>query len=283
MKCENARCPSTSPSPKLFLCGGCSTVKYCSEKCQLASRTSHKQVCKLYPPPSSLSGIRLRVVRKQEDNVPLEEETEFSALKILELEILHIEGENLVKVGVIEIYVIDIPMMHRNGGFFRMPQRILSSKDLGQLALHFDHDGDLHPNRGCWQPKDFKKERFLVYLNQITFHLGRGVLNGAQYIFSWPTVLNNLEPIPINGIFGRLTAAENEAWLRKRERIIEFFARYDSGDVGFRRLANAQFFCLAKRSSHPSHLVAVEEDAPFEDLPPATTEDEEMRRDMAFQ
>ncbi|KAF7357874.1 N-acetyltransferase [Mycena venus] len=275
-KCDNPRCPSTSPS-KLSACSGCSAVKYCSKECQLASWPSHRQACKLYPPPS-LSGIRVRPVAHHEGNF----------MKILAIEIEHVHGEKTVHVGSVKIQVIDTESFDE--GFFECLDEY--SRDLAMLALHFDPMGRLRPNSGCWQPADFLDERFLVYLQEIVIveaWRGKGLgtwllpklfyldgLNGAQYIFTWPTVLNFLEPIGINGPFGARTLAEQDAWLAKRDRIIGFHRR-----IGFRRLANGHFFCLAKNSSHPSHSVPIEEDAPFEELPPPETEDEALRRQLA--
>ncbi|KAF8136817.1 hypothetical protein K438DRAFT_1996900 [Mycena galopus ATCC 62051] len=231
-------------------------------------------------------GIRVRVVQGNNDDL------EFSAIKTLELEIEHVQGgEKPFKVGSAIIWVIDISMMRRNGGFFHYLEAY--SHELGKLALHFDREGRLLPNPGCWQAQDFENEWFLVYLEKIIINeewRGRGLatwllprlfhldgVNGAHYIFTWPTVLNFLEPISANGLFGGLTQAENMAWLKKQERIIELFRK-----VGFRRLANSEFFfCLAKKSDHASHSVPIEQDAPFEELPPATTEEEKIRRALA--
>ncbi|KAJ6507328.1 hypothetical protein C8R47DRAFT_1100950 [Mycena vitilis] len=66
-KCDNANCPmatANTSAPKLLLCLGCSTAKYCSSDCQKASWSSHKKACKLHP-PSHLRGISVRVVQKE--------------------------------------------------------------------------------------------------------------------------------------------------------------------------------------------------------------------------
>ncbi|KAJ7028529.1 hypothetical protein C8F04DRAFT_1119015, partial [Mycena alexandri] len=143
-----------------------------------------------------------------------------------------------------------------------MPQQICQKSDaheLGKLALHFDARGRLRPNRGCWQPQDFRNEPYLVYLEELVIQpawRGKGLstwvlpklfhleaLNGAQYIFTWPTVLGRLQPPLVNGFFGDRTPAEEDAWVMKRDRIIRFYRK-----AGFRRLANSDFFCFAKKT-----------------------------------
>jgi hypothetical protein len=52
--------------------------------------------------------------------------------------------------------------------------------------------------------------------------------------------------------------------------------------AGFRRLANSTFFCLAKDRAHNSHSIPIEEDAGFQELPPAETQEEELRRAIAY-
>ncbi|KAJ6594508.1 hypothetical protein B0H19DRAFT_63789 [Mycena capillaripes] len=289
LKCDNANCPTaTVPPSKLFACSGCSTVKYCSKDCQVTSWRSHKQVCRLHPPPS-LSGIRLRVMAK-EMRSSCQDENAYSAKKIVEVKIEHLQHEagEPDKVGFIKIQVIDIPMTRRNGGFFECLD------ENSHLALQFDYAGRLHPNDGCWRASDFQNERFLVYIEELIIEQkwrGKGVgswvlpklfhlevLNNARYLFAWPTVVSFLEPPSINGWRGRPTPAEQAAWVTRRDGFITFYRK-----VGFRRLANSHFFCFAKKTDHPSHLIPMEEDAPFKELPPPDTEEEERRRDMAYQ
>ncbi|KAJ7141167.1 hypothetical protein C8R44DRAFT_762863 [Mycena epipterygia] len=172
-------------------------------------------------------------------------------------------------------------------------QRRVYSHELGKLALQFDGNGRLRPNAGCWRPADFRNENLLVYFKELMieetwrgkglgtwllpklFHLNE--LNGANFMFTWPTVLTYLEPPSVNGMFGDPTPTEQADWLAKRDRIIRFYQK-----AGFRRLANSHFFCLAKRTMHPSHSITIDADAAFQELPPADTEEEERRRYFAY-
>ncbi|KAJ7162165.1 hypothetical protein C8R46DRAFT_1353178 [Mycena filopes] len=201
-------------------------------------------------------------------------------------------GGGTTEVGTVQIQVIDIAMTNRNGGFFECVDEY--ARELGQLALYFDAYGRLQPNRGCWQPRDFKNERHLVYIQELDIEpawRGKGLgawvlrtllnlpaLQGARYLFTWPTVLLRFEPMSANGPFGDPTPTEQAAFLKKRDGIIQFYRK-----VGFRRLANGHFFCWAKNRSHASHAISIEEGAPFEELPPPTTEEEAHRRYMANQ
>ncbi|KAJ7760943.1 hypothetical protein B0H16DRAFT_1884395 [Mycena metata] len=283
LKCDNLDCPGASASPgvalqTLLVCSGCSAVHYCSKECQKACWKAHKQACRMHP--ASLAGLRLRVVPEVEDYYLDEEsddgENEYSAQKIIDLKIEKTTAKETIEVGTIKIQVIDIPMTNRNGGFFECVDEY--SHELGKLALNFNARGRLRPNQGCWQPQDFRNNRYLVYLEELIIDpawRGKGLgtwalpklfdleaLHGSQYIFAWPTVLGNLD--------------EQAAWTIKRDRIIRFFQK-----AGFRRLINSDFFCVAKNASHRSRAIPIEEDAPFKELPPPTTEEEAMRRFMA--
>ncbi|KAJ7028532.1 hypothetical protein C8F04DRAFT_1398873 [Mycena alexandri] len=297
LKCDNSNCPSASSgeaAPKLLVCSGCSAVRYCSKDCQTACWKVHNQVCWMHPAP--LSGLRLRVEPENkagcyaESDDECHRETEYSAHKIINVKIEKTTAQETIEVGTIKIQVIDIAMTNRNGGFFECVNEY--SHELGKLALHFDARGRLRPNRGCWQPQDFRNEPYLVYLEEFVIQpawRGKGLgtwvlpklfhleaLNGTQYIFTWPTVLGYLEPPLVNGPFGNPTPAEQAAWTIKRDRIIRFYQK-----AGFRRLANSNFFCFAKNTSHLSYTIAIEEDAPVKELPPPTTEEEVMRRYLA--
>ncbi|KAJ7467085.1 hypothetical protein FB451DRAFT_404819 [Mycena latifolia] len=240
MKCDNKNCPSAAHALKLMVCTGCFSANYCSKECQTSSWSSHKQACKLHPPPS-LSGIRLRVAPPEEKyNGNFEEsddeESEFSAKKIINVKIEHTEADKTLEVGYIKIQVIELAITRRFGFFDCLDEY---SHELAKLALQFDHNGYLNPNSGCWRPADFRKEGFLVYLEELVIEpewRGRGLgtwllpklfhldeLKGSNFIFTWPTVLGHLWPPNVNGPFGLMTPAEQAAWETKRDLIIKFF------------------------------------------------------------
>ncbi|KAF8199902.1 hypothetical protein K438DRAFT_1822771 [Mycena galopus ATCC 62051] len=104
-----------------------------------------------------------------------------------------------------------------------------------------------------------------------------GWFEGSRLYFHLADSFDTPGTPTVNGLFGDLTPAEVEAWSRRINRVIRFFQ-----EVGFRRLANSHFFCFAKESSHPSHFVSIEADAVFQELPRATTEEEQTRRYMAY-
>ncbi|KAJ7624140.1 hypothetical protein B0H17DRAFT_1188216 [Mycena rosella] len=237
-KYDNKNCPPKSQPVKLFLCSGCSSANYCSKECQNASWSSHKQDCNLNPPPS-LSGIRLHIAEPRSDDEDLNHgENESSGHKIVNVNIEHTEADKTVEVGSVKIQVIDLSIVRRFGFFDCLDEY---SHELGKLALHFDDYGLLRPNSGCWRPADFYDEDYLIYLQELIlepawrgkglgtwllpnlFHLKQ--LNGANFIFTWPTVLSHLEPPSINGLFGVPTPAEQAAWLTKRDRIIKFYQK----------------------------------------------------------
>ncbi|KAJ6507329.1 hypothetical protein C8R47DRAFT_90633 [Mycena vitilis] len=68
LTCGTTNCPTAtataSDAPKLLVCSGCSTARYCSQTCQEVSWSSHKQACRLHPPPH-LTGISVRVVEQE--------------------------------------------------------------------------------------------------------------------------------------------------------------------------------------------------------------------------
>ncbi|KAJ7282650.1 hypothetical protein C8J57DRAFT_1554813 [Mycena rebaudengoi] len=268
----------------------------CSIDCQIASWRSHKLACKLAP-PSSLAGIKF-VVTADDDEAYVDDEegddddeNPFSALKTLNVKIEHTSTETTVKVGNVEIQVIDLRKIPPYQFFDYFDE---FSHDLANLALLFDTNGRLRPNEGCWRAADFRSESHLVYVKELVIEVswrGRGLgtwllprlfyleeLKDARFLFSWPTVLNQLESPLANGRFGEPTLDEQLAWVAKRDRIIKFYRK-----VGFRRLANSDFFCLAKKSSHLSHAIPMDEDAPLKPLPPPRNEEEETQRYLARQ
>lgn len=114
------------------------------------------------------------------------------------------------------------------------------------MALQFDNNGYLRLNDGCWVPEDFEEELFLVYIEELVIDppwRGKGVgtslfsklfrleeLDGAHFIFVWPTILTYLEPSRAQvGLSGNPTPDEEAALVAKRveksDRIIEFYRK----------------------------------------------------------
>ncbi|KAK0439541.1 hypothetical protein EV421DRAFT_1819435, partial [Armillaria borealis] len=102
----------------------------------------------------------------------------------------------------------------------------------------------------------------------------------SSYLFAWPAVLNHLEPL-----FPQTTREDSVA---KGERVIKFYRSVGLRisfsltlcswwiQIGFRRLANTSFFCLAKDPAHRSRQIAANEDAEFKTLPPPKDDNEEL-------
>ncbi|KAJ7646656.1 hypothetical protein FB45DRAFT_998104 [Roridomyces roridus] len=196
-----------------------------------------------------------------------------------------------IKIGYISLDVIDFTQARVQGFFDCLDGH---SQELGQLALYFDSFGYLRPNNGCWNPADFQGERSLIYIPEFVVEeawRGKGVgraifpklfelpqLDGAGFIFAWPTVLGHLEP-RVNGNYNQ------QAWEAKRDRIVEFFGKAsiscENCLAGFRRLANSTFFCLAKDGGHTSHSILIDGEAPYQQLPPPITEEEFRRQSWA--
>ncbi|KAF8200037.1 hypothetical protein K438DRAFT_676713 [Mycena galopus ATCC 62051] len=274
MSCENYNCRSRfsgadSVPEKLLRCSGCHTVQY--QACQTADWKQHKQICKLHHPSSPQSGIHFLLEYDEGWSSDDYRENPFCALRTLEVQIRHhAEGAKPVVIGFLKIQIIDLRKARGfEGGFFGALDEM--SKELVQLALHFDARGYLKPTSGCWQREEFENEKFLVYLQEISITnawRGKGVgtwllprlfnlmaLREIRHIFAWPTEIT----------------ADN---IGNRERIIKMFRK-----VGFRRIGNSPFFCLAKDPEHPSHRT--EDNTVFKELPPATTTQEQIRRSQA--
>ncbi|KAJ7760942.1 hypothetical protein B0H16DRAFT_1456225 [Mycena metata] len=239
LKCDNSDCPSREAAPKFLVCSGCSTVRYF--------------VCERAGDALDVNG-NVGNSDSEKRNIPPERFASEMRPAIVDVKIENTTAQETVVIGTIKIQVIDIAMTNRNGGFFGCVNKY--SHELGKLALQFDAVGRLHYNEGCWQQDDFEDEQYLVYLERLIIEpawQGKGLeaLNGAQYIFTWPSVLTHLEPPLVNGWFGNPTPAEEAAWIAKRDRIIRFYR---------------------KDTSHPSHTIPVEYDAHFQELAPAETE-----------
>ncbi|KAJ7162169.1 hypothetical protein C8R46DRAFT_345154 [Mycena filopes] len=211
-------------------------------------------------PPPHLAGLRVRAVTKR----PLDD-FEFSAMTPVNVLIEHEQGDRYVKVGIVKMQLVDIARARSIGFAYCMDAL---SQDFAELSTHFDNNGRLRPNKGCWKAEDFQAERCITYIDEVIIDeawRGKGLgtwlipklfqlqnLRGAQFIFTWPSVLSRLEHGPTD------TPAKKAAHYAKSMRIIGFFQK-----VGFRRLGNSLFFCLANDASHPSRSIPVEEDAHY--------------------
>ncbi|KAJ7646664.1 hypothetical protein FB45DRAFT_891034 [Roridomyces roridus] len=316
-QCDNASCGQQvhlGDYKRGVVCSGCSEAQYCAPQCQEASWPSHKAACTV-PASVDLKGIHLCVEKngddeeeeereyrddsnsgseeEDEDELDMEGEGWMTAIKgvVVDIEYTHPETNATVKVGHAFLQVINIPKaLTFPYGFFGCLDD--NSRELALLALHFDEIGRLCPNNGCWQPEDFDLEESLVNLTVLVVDVpwrGKGIgrdvfsklfelpeLNETGLILSYPSVLNHLEPDGVNGRFGKRTAEEQAAYQAKWDRNVKFYQK-----SAFRRLANSDFFCLAKDTTHPSHSIPIDQDAPYQDLPPPTTEEERLQRFMA--
>ncbi|KAJ7601784.1 hypothetical protein FB45DRAFT_884284 [Roridomyces roridus] len=300
IECDSPSCPDAGVPHEFYKarypCSGCSRAKYCSPQCRDIAWATHAAACTA---SSSVATAGIDVVLKKKgprDDSPEQEDTESAApiVHILEIEIeyTHPGTPEPTKIGHAKLRLIDIWKAQEDGFFDCLDE---SSAELGKLALQFDDNGLLKTNGGCWHPDDFENEKYLVYLQELVVEpswRGKGVgrsifpllfklsqLNGAGFIFTFPSVLIELEPPRVNGDFGELTPEEEAAWSAKRERIIKFYRQASSG---FRRIANSDFFCLAEDPNHASHSIPIDEDAVFEELPAPTTREEVKRRYMAY-
>ncbi len=158
---------------------------------------------------------------------------------------------------------------------------------------------------GLWNVKDAYQMyvRPIVYVQELVVMeswRGRGIGSWAvpqlfdtpevqairsSYLFAWPAVLSYLEPM-----FPQPTWEESKA---KGERVIKFYRSVGLGisfsstlcswwiQIGFRRLANTSFFCLAKDPEHRSRQIPADEDAEFMPLPPPRDDNEVTKRMLA--
>ncbi|KAJ7646677.1 hypothetical protein FB45DRAFT_179313 [Roridomyces roridus] len=303
--CANASCTSgrnvyLDSTPQAFeirgniICSGCEGVRYCSYQCQVAAWALQHQVVCAAPLSVALSGIHLRVWEQPRSDDSDEEEDEDHgryytdtlkdrARKTLKLEIMYTDPKTnrAHKVGHVIVEIIKLALV-RGSGFHESLDGY--SRELARLSAEFDSRGRISANNGCWQPGDFDGERRLVYLEEFIVDVpwrGKGIggivlpmlfelteVEGARFIFSWPTVLDDLEPRASDDGF---TDAEQATLRAKCDRIIAFYRR-----AGFRRLINSHFFCLAKDNNHASHSVPADEDAPYQE-PPELTDEELLR------
>ncbi|PBK93251.1 hypothetical protein ARMGADRAFT_154770 [Armillaria gallica] len=168
------------------------------------------------------------------------------------------------------------------------------SHELSKFALQvFDQKGILKQEvvaggLGLWDVEDAYQmyARPIVYVQELVVMeswRGRGIGSWAvpqlfdtpevqairsSYLFAWPAVLSYLEPL-----FSQSTREESMA---KGERVLKFFR-----SIGFRRLANTSFFCLAKDPEHRSRQIPADEDAEFMPLPPPRDDNEVTKRILA--
>ncbi|KAJ7646680.1 hypothetical protein FB45DRAFT_179322 [Roridomyces roridus] len=279
-ECANVGCIGGKAHPGSlrgkFVCSGCEGVRYCSYQCQAASwAAEHGMVCTA-PRCVEPSGIHLRVKNESEEG--LRRETMRTGEKTVNVEIIYTRSETATtcRVGNLILSVIDLEKARRLG-FSRCLHEC--STELAHLSAEFDSRGRIRPNNGCWQPEDLDRERQLVYLQKLIIDvpwqgkgIGRSIFPllfeevqgfGAGFIFTWPSVLNDLEPVRQNfgsdGYYRKSTPAEKAAYLAKFDRIVDFYRK-----AGFRRVINSHFFCLAKDPSHASHCIPVDEDATYQ-------------------
>ncbi|KDQ60348.1 hypothetical protein JAAARDRAFT_205308 [Jaapia argillacea MUCL 33604] len=278
MSCDNANCTAKSSALNLSQCSLCKTAAYCSDACKRAAAPSHKKECSKIV----VNGLHLIVTydEAQEgdgDDEDEDEESDTAWLKHLHINIVSGEGET---VGRIKIQIIT-PSKAYEGLFLSLDEE---SSELSQFAVIFDDDGRLlksvgKAGSGCWSPKDTSPGGILVYIEELVVEKpwrDRGVgswalprlylldpLKKARFLFTWPTVLNHLEPTTVP-VGQEPTLQQKAEWAAKKEGIAAFFRK-----VGFRRVGTSSFFCFAKDPKHRSRSISIEEDAKHHSPPPS--------------
>ncbi|KAE9404741.1 hypothetical protein BT96DRAFT_1016091 [Gymnopus androsaceus JB14] len=217
--------------------------------------------------------LRLKLVA---DEKWPEDEEESQWLRTLEYSILLPSNQS---IGQIIVQVIDRSKTY--GSFFDTVEN--RSGELGLFALLFNREkGRLRASvrkagTKCWNRNDADIiYRYpMLYIEELVIEhewRGKGVGSWAVpqlfetdeikvlescYISTWPVVLARFEP-GYGNPFYRRTKEETEAWEEKELRIIKFYHK-----IGFRRLGNSMFFCLAKDGTHRSRQIAPEDDAGY--------------------
>ncbi|KAJ7646674.1 hypothetical protein FB45DRAFT_998113 [Roridomyces roridus] len=284
-QCDNASCVQQvhlGDYKRGVVCSGCSEAQYCEPRCQEASWLSHEATCTV-PLSVDLKAIRVRVKEDEEEYL------DDSAITGVDIDIQYTYPETnaTVKVGHAFLQVIDIAeaLAFPFGFFGCLDEFSGPDGELARLALHFDDFARLRPNNGCWQPADFDYGEPLVFLTKLVVDVpwrGKGIgsdifsklfelreLSEAGIIVTYPNVLHYLEP--------KMDKPTRAAYQAKEDGIIKFYQK-----SAFRRLASSEFFCLAKDPTHPSHSIPIDQDAPYQDLPPPKTDEEALQRYMAM-
>ncbi|KDQ60347.1 hypothetical protein JAAARDRAFT_205307 [Jaapia argillacea MUCL 33604] len=299
MTSENINRPADVSESRLSSCPNCHAATVCcSQVCQEAATPGASDTCS---GGTFVEGLRLVVERDEASDIDEEDDdseedddpeeypeedysevfSEDSWLKNLGVKIESAEGAIVGRVAIQLIY----PARTDGDGFFDCLDEM--SRELSQFALLFDDYGDLqsnvaHAGTRCWKARDFDEDGVLMYVASLIIEekwRGRGVgtwalprlfllneLKHARFMFTWPTVLNHLEPTP----------QEEVAWVMKQNRIIKFYRA-----VGFRRVGHSDFFCYAKLPSHGSRAIPADADAEYQEPPPPRTEAEMYRRRLA--
>ncbi|KAE9404758.1 FMN-linked oxidoreductase [Gymnopus androsaceus JB14] len=203
-----------------------------------------------------------------------EEKWEESWLRSLKYSILLPSNQS---VGEMIVQVIDRSEIYEP--FFDVLED--RSQELGLFVLLFDREEGrlradvLQAGTKCWNDEDADSMHLypMLYIEELVIEeewRGKGVGSWAVpqlfetneiekleacYIFTFPTVLNRLEP---QIWFREPTKEETKAYNEKKHRIIKFYRR-----IGFRRLGNSDFFCFAKDATHRSRQIAPEDDAGY--------------------
>ncbi|KAF9078126.1 hypothetical protein BDP27DRAFT_345459 [Rhodocollybia butyracea] len=222
----------------------------------------------------SVESLKLVVAPSERDDEEDERESEWPWLKTTKYLIIL----NETQVGHIIVQFIDVSRMEDS--FCLLMDGW--SHELAEFSAIFDPENGIlremvcRAGTGCWNMDDAWEmlEHPYLYIEEVVVEeawRGRGIgswaipqlfqtekvkASGSTYLFTWPTVLNRLEP---HHLFGPIDTMAYEA---KRQRNINFYRK-----IGFRRLGNSCFFCLAKDVNHPSRRIAPDQDAVYVEPP----------------
>ncbi|KAJ7933905.1 hypothetical protein B0H13DRAFT_1855763 [Mycena leptocephala] len=240
MQSKNSKCLSIWP--ETFFCQECSSALGSS----IYSPQTHRPGgCFLMPPPS-IGGIQVIFTGSRGQNMPPGVEKE------LEFQIEYIEAGQSSNIGVLCITILNMECI-RNYDMILLNQNLwgkpLDGSAYKKLIVLFD-DGSIGTS-SCWTTDDFKDQSMIL-------------IQKLKVQDPWKGLL---EPWLLPKIFS-LKAAKDVRFIlmeiqEQEQGEIKLFRELQ---IGFRRVAYSEFFCLAK-DPHPSQAVKAKDDDPFRTQP----------------